>query len=301
MGNIMKIFVEAAGCLTANFLITAIKEAGHECVASDVNPKSIGKLLADDFCTVPMADADDYVEKVLKILMDKKIDMVIPSLDDALMKWANMKDILEKNGISLALSDADTLSVCLDKWNTYQNFVAHGIPTPVSSLEQKYPLVKPRNGRGGSGILITEEKVNMEGMISQELLVGTEYTVDVFCNIKHDPIYIVPRKRIGVKDGKSTGGEVVNNPEITEGIKKICSAIPMLGSVNIQCFNTDTGIKFTEINPRFGGGTVLGMRATENWVPLSVETFCKNKVVNAKVEPNIGLKMGRYYAEIFYK
>lgn len=297
----MRIFVEAAGCLTANFLITAIKESGHECVASDANPQSIGKFLADDFCTVPMADADDYVEKVLEILIDKKIDMVIPSLDDALMKWAKMRYILEDNGICLALSESDALSICLDKWNTYQKFIAHGIPTPLSSLEQKYPLVKPRNGRGGSGILVTNDKVNMEGMISQELLVGMEYTIDVFCNINHEPIYIVPRKRLGIKDGKSTGGEVVNNPEIIAGIRKICSAIPLMGAVNIQCFDTDSGIKFTEINPRFGGGTVLGMKATENWIPLSIETFYKNKVVNTKVEPNFGLKMGRYYAEVFYK
>lgn len=297
----MRIFLEAAGCLTANYLISAIRQAGFECVASDANELSIGKYLADEFYTVPLAIEENYIPQVLNLLKEKKIDLVIPSLDDALLKWAEMREELEANGICLALSDKKALELCLDKWNTYQCFVRNDIPTPKTSLEQKYQLVKPINGRGGSGIQITSEPVRMEGMISQELLQGMEYTVDVFCDINHEPVYIVPRKRLNVKDGKSTAGEVVRNNEIEAGIKKICASIPLTGAVNIQCFETKEGVKFTEINPRFGGGTILGMKATENWIPLVVETFCKKTPVSEKKAIKYGLKMGRYYAEIFYE
>lgn len=78
---------------------------GHICVASDANPESIGKLLSDEFYTVPMATDTDYVEKVLEILIEHKIDMVIPTLDDALLKWASMREQMEKNNITLAISD----------------------------------------------------------------------------------------------------------------------------------------------------------------------------------------------------
>ena len=89
----------------------------------------------------------------------------------------------------------------------------NNIPTPETDLEQKFPLIKPRFGRGGEGISITSEPVCMDGMISQELLTGQEYTVDVLCNKDSQPVYIVPRKRIGVKEGKSTGGVTVNHSE----------------------------------------------------------------------------------------
>ena len=298
----MKIFLEASGCLTANFLISAIKDAGHICVASDANPESIGKLLSDEFYTVPMATDTDYVEKVLEILIEHKIVMVIPTLDDALLKWASMREQMEKNNITLAISDTPTLNVCVDKWNTYQCFIKNGIPTPKSSLKKDFPLVKPRNGRGGSGIVVTDDtNVNMDNMICQELLLGTEYTVDVFCDYNHDPVYIVPRVRAGVKDGKSTGGVVCQNKDIDMGVRKICKAIPFTGAINIQCFETKDGIRFTEINPRFGGGTVLGMKATENWIPLTIDTFCYKKRISQKKDIHYGLKMGRYYAEIFYE
>lgn len=297
----MRIFLEAAGCLTANFLISAIKESGNECVASDANPDSIGRYLADEFYTVPYAADDAYTDTVLRLLVEKKVDMVIPTLDDALMKWALMRDKLNENGITLAISDAAALETCLDKWNTYRAFKDNDIPTPETSLKQEYPLVKPRNGRGGAGVSVTDKTVDMKGMISQELLNGDEYTIDVFINTEHKPVYIVPRLRMGVKDGKSTGGIVIQNRLINEGVEKICKAIPLEGAVNIQCFVDGESVKFTEINPRFGGGTVLGMKATENWVPLTIETFKNNKAVHANKQVEYGLKMGRYYAEIFYK
>ena len=162
--------------------------------------------------------------------------------------------------------------------------------------------MKPRLGRGGDGIVITDKPVDMTDMVSQELLKGTEYTTDVLCDINSNPIYIVPRVRLGVKEGKSTGGEVVNNAKIEQYIKQLCKKMNYVGAFNIQCFEDDMkNIKFTELNPRLGGGTALGMAATENWIPLLIDTFINNKVIKASTEVDYGLKMGRYYSEVYYK
>lgn len=297
----MRIFIEATGSLVSNSLIKSIRECGHICVASDASKDSIGKYLADEFYQVPFASDDSYSDFVKKLLIDKKIDMVIPTLDDALIKWDSIRNILNENGITLALSSFQTLQICQDKWETYKFFDKNHIPTPKTSLEQEFGLVKPRNGRGGSGVKITDEKVNMDGMISQEVLEGVEYTVDVFCSLNHEPIYIVPRKRIGIKEGKSTGGIVVDRSDIADYVKLICKSVQFVGAVNIQCFDTTSGIKFTEINPRFGGATILGMKATENWIPLSIRTFLNKEVVKASFPVKYGLKMGRYYSEVFYE
>ena len=141
----------------------------------------------------------------------------------------------------------------------------------------------------------------MNGMISQELLTGQEYTIDVLCDKDGEPVYIVPRIRTTVKEGKSTEGIVVENNRIVDGVKKICKAIKFKGPINIQCFELENGdIKFTEINPRLGGGTVLGIEATENWFPLIVDTFVYDKKIKANNKVQYGLKMSRYYDEVFY-
>lgn len=294
--------IEAAGSLVSSSTIKNIQKAGFTCVGTDCNSESFGKYLCDEFYTVPYASDPNSRVFLAQLVEEKKIDLVIPTLDEGMLAWAQMVPELKKKGTAVSISEPDTIEICEDKWLTYQMFVKNDIPTPKTSLENIYPLVKPRNGRGGQGITINNKDVDMEGMISQELLSGVEYTTDVLCNLDGEPVYIVPRRRLTVKEGKSTEGIVVKNEKIEEGIRKICKAFHFAGPVNIQCFVEENGeVKFTEINPRLGGGTTLGMAATENWFPLIADIFVNGKQVEARCPVQYGLKMSRYYNEVFYK
>ena len=297
----MRIMIEAAGSLVSSSTMKNIQKAGYTCIGTDCNSESFGKYLCDEFYTVPYASDPNSRQYLAKLVEDKKIDLVIPTLDEGMLAWSQMSEELKNKGTSVSISCPETIEICEDKWLTYQKFIENGIPTPKTSLDNIYPLVKPRNGRGGQGITIGDKNVNMDGMISQELLSGIEYTTDVLCNLDGDPVYIVPRRRLTVREGKSTEGIVVENKKIIEGIKDICKAFHFSGPVNIQCFVDNEGeVKFTEINPRLGGGTTLGMAATENWFPLIVDIFVKGKKVKASCPVQYGLKMSRFYNEVFY-
>ena len=297
----IRILTEAAGCLASSSGIRNIQKAGFVSVGTDANPDCFAKILCDEFYCVPFAGDPHSMDYLEQLCVDKKIDLVIPSLDEGMIKWARKKKELEEKGVAVAISPEKTIEMCEDKWLTYLFFEQNGIPTPKSSLQNEYALVKPRLGRGGSGITVNDKSVNMDGMISQELLSGTEYTTDVLCDLNGKPIYIVPRKRLGVKDGKSTGGIVEENKEIIKWVEKICDSILFQGPINIQCFVDDNGnVKFTEINPRLGGGTPLGMAATENWFPIIVDLFVNKNNSHKKVPVQYGLKMGRFYDEVFY-
>jgi carbamoyl-phosphate synthase large subunit len=232
-------------------------------------------------------------------LSENAIDIVIPSLDETLLGWAERKKLFAQRGIEIILSDPKSVDVCQDKWKTFQFFSEYGIPTPRTSLSQEYELVKPRLGRGGVGISVAEESVDMNGMISQELLNGTEYTVDVFCDRDAKAIYVIPRRRVNIKDGKSTVGVVERHEGIERWVRMICDQLPLIGPVNMQCFVlSDGSIKFVEINPRVAGGMALAFAATENWVRLIVSNFLGGEPVSPKPIAD-GLEMRRYYAELF--
>jgi carbamoyl-phosphate synthase large subunit len=295
-----RILTEASGSLTSGYLITSIQQAGHACVASDIDDRCFGRALADDFVLMPRADAPDLWTFVERALRESRIDIVVPSLDETLPGWAERKQRLrDAAGVHVVLSDPDTIAVCRDKWRTYEFFRGNGIPTPATSLEQKYPLLKPRVGRGGIGVRTTREPVDMTGMISQERLEGVEYTVDVFCDRSSDPVYVVPRRRVNVKDGKSTGGVVDTDEQITRWAREICAKLPFVGPINMQCFMLPDGtVRFTEINPRIAGGMALGFAATENWIPLIVDNLVHGAPITAKPVQS-GLEMRRYYAEVF--
>lgn len=294
----MRILTEASGSLTASFIIKAIRDASHEAVASDCRPDVAGRFLANDFILMPPADDPDLWATVTALLIDNKIDLVIPSLDEMLLGWSQRKKAFQEQGIHVLVSDPETVRLFQDKWLTYTFFMENGIPTPRTSLKQHYPLVKPRIGRGGRGVAVAEHPVTMGGMISQEILSGEEYTVDVFCDRTSNPLYIVPRKRLAIKEGKSTAGLVVNHPGVTSWVHTICRKARFLGPVNMQCFVYGDAIGFTEINTRIAGGMALGFAATENWVNLMVEHFIHHKVIDPK-PVSYGMRMLRYYAEVF--
>jgi carbamoyl-phosphate synthase large subunit len=295
-----RILTEASGSLTSGYLIKSIQQAGHLCVASDIDAHCFGRELADDFVLMPRADAPDLWTVIERVLIESHIDIVIPSLDETLLGWSVRKQRLRDiAGVDVVLSNPETIAICSDKWLTYEFFRDNGIPTAATSLEQEYALVKPRLGRGGAGVQVTREPVDMTGMISQELLQGVEYTIDVFCDRSSNPLYVVPRRRINVKDGKSTGGVVDTNEQIIRWAREICAKLPFVGPINLQCFLSPDGtIRFTEINPRIAGGMALGFAATENWISLIVSNLVQGTPITAKPVRS-GLEMRRYYAEVF--
>lgn len=295
-----RILTEASGSLTAGYLIRAIQQAGHECVASDIDPRCFGSALADRFMLMPKASDPDLWRTIEQLLVQFRIDVVIPSLDEMLGGWAERRALLrQRAGIHVVVSDPATVALCQDKWLTYEFFAANSVPTPASSLEQKYALVKPRFGRGGSGVRIANAPVDMTGMLSQELLQGVEYTVDVFCDRYCEPVYIVPRRRLGVRSGKSTGGVVERNDAIERWVREICARLRFTGPVNLQCFVLDDGsVRFVEINPRIAGGMALGFAATENWIELTVRNLVHGEPIERK-PIRYGMEMRRYYAEVF--
>lgn len=295
----MNILTEASGSLTSGYLIKAIRNAGYRAIASDVDDDNAGRYIADDYIRMPYSHDPELWSKTYDLLQRHNVKVVIPSLDETLLGWAERKNELSAMGIHVVISPPETIRIFQDKWLTYQFFCENGIPTPNSSLEQRYSVIKPRYGRGGKGILYTTQTVDMSGMISQEQVSGDEYTIDVLCDHDGTPVYIIPRKRLKVRDGKSTGGVTVYHEGIINWVKQICSLVKFHGPINFQCFVQNNGdIKFIEINPRIAGGMALGFAASENWIPLIINHILKEKPINPK-EVHYGLKMLRFYDEIF--
>lgn len=295
-----KVLLEASGSLTSSFMIKSVKEAGAEVVGSDI-VECAAKYLADEFIIFPLNSNPNLWETMEKEILNRKINIVIPSFDETLLDWAKKKDYFFNKGIHVILSDKASIEICQDKWKTFQFFKQIGIPTPETSTENKYPLIKPRLGRGGKGIIFnsTDKNISMDGMISQEFVRGQEYTIDVFCDSNNKPVYIIPRKRLQVKDGKSINGITAMHAGIIEMVKKICNALLFIGPINMQCFEDSDGtIKFIEINPRIAGGMALGFAASENWVSLIFNNILEKKPIEAK-PIKYDLKMLRYYNEVF--
>lgn len=297
-----RVLTEASGSPVSAYMIKAIQDAGHIAIASDISSDCAANVFADEFVLFPRKDDPQLWAKVEQCLKENRIDIVIPSFDEMLLGWAQRREALAAIGIKVLVSPVETVEVFQDKWLTAQFFEQYALPCAKSSLQPDYPLVKPRKGRGSVGVFIEHSPLLRaerfgEGNISQTVLSGDEYTVDCLFDADGQPVYIVPRKRLGVVNGKSMGGVVECNENIEQVIGKLAKATYFVGPINVQCFVLDGEVSLVEVNPRIAGGMALGFAATENWVPHFIRII--NEESLSVVPTRWGMKMYRTYQEYF--
>ncbi|WPC41062.1 ATP-grasp domain-containing protein [Clostridium sp. JS66] len=335
----MKLLITAIGKR-----VQLIKYLKKNCtiVGVDAGDSAPAANFVNKFYKVPRFNDQNYMDYLLNICKKESIDLLIPLHEYEFDILCENRSKLKKIGTTLMLSHKKIIDICQNKLNTYRFFMENDIGSPRSYSENKilevlenpnsednvkkflekefkmrFPLiVKPINGMGSEGVFkvrnVKELKFfidYIENPIIQQYIGGTEYTIDVLCDLKGDAISIVPRERLEVRSGEVSKTRTVMHKEIIEETYRLIKAltksvsneekVSVIGPYTIQCKVTeDNKIKFIEINPRFGGG-----------VPLTFESgvdygkYFNMMVDGEKIEPIIGqfkeMTMLRYDDAIF--
>ena len=277
----MNVLVEGIGSMVFNTQFKYYDEMNWNIIGIDIDNKSSGLYKVSRPYIVPKYSDTNCFDVIEEIIKKESIDLVFPSVNEGLLAWSKRKKyFLDKYNTNVIISDEETINICIDKWNTYKFFSENHIPTPKTSLLLEYDLIKPRIGRGSTGIFLRnqlKDNFNMDGNISQEIVKGEEYTIDILCDFNSKPVYIIPRKRIGIEDGVSVKGKTVYDEHIIRYCEKIVEKLNPIGIINIQCFKNKDKTYFIEINPRIAGGSSLSFAASDNWFK-AIECFLLGKM-----------------------
>lgn len=223
---------------------------------------------------VPMR-SPDYIDNLLQICIDDSIDLLIPTIDTDLLVLSENKEKFEAIGTRVMISAPEMIRICRDKNNTSQFFVDCGLhaPMPVNNWKEYksgFPaFIKPKDGSSSINAFKVENKDELEvyasqveDYIVQPFVSGREYTIDIFCDWAGNPISIVPRERLQVRAGEVLKTKICMDSIMIEESKMLCSAFKPCGPMTVQLIRDDEGIDwYIEINPRFGGGAPLSMKA----------------------------------------
>jgi carbamoyl-phosphate synthase large subunit len=134
--------------------------------------------------------------------------------------------------------------------------------------------------------------------ILQQFIAGTEYTVDILSDLQAEPLSVVPRTRIHVESGISMKGRTVEDDEIIARSRAIAKQLKLIGPSCIQCIRDTEGIKFIEVNARFGGGSILSMKADPN-ILLNLIRLIRGEQPTVSKGFKAGMTMLRYYSEVY--
>jgi len=293
-------------------IITAFGRAGATTIASDLDRLAPALYHADHFALVPRVDDPGYVAALAAIVAEHAVRLVVPltDLDQGILS-------LHRSALAPALVLAPPPEVCVtmgDKYLAHAFFDANGIASPRTWLpvdvpdDARYPLlVKVREGFGSRHIYRAADAeelafflrhTTVDSMV-QELCLGEEFSIDVFCDLDGRCLNAIPRTMIQSKGGESIKGMSIQDLELIAHGAHVAEAIGIVGPANVQCFReADGSLPVTDVNPRFGGGFPLPLAAGSRYPELAIALANGERPEPRVGDFRAGVTMTRFFSDI---
>ncbi|MGL6278299.1 MAG: ATP-grasp domain-containing protein [Gaiella sp.] len=293
-------------------IVSAFARAGALTVATDADTLAPALYHADRMAIVPRVDDPDYVPALAALVAEHDVRLLVPlsDLDQETLSRA-------RGALAPALVLAPEPDVCRtmgDKYLAHCFFEEHGIDSPRSWLpadvpaDARYPLlVKVREGFGSLHIYRAEDPAELARHLAktpvdsfvQELCLGEEFSIDVFCDLDGRCLNAIPRTMIQSKGGESIKGRSTRDPELIAHGARVAETIGIVGPANVQCFREPDGrLPVTDVNPRFGGGFPLPLAAGSRYPALALAL-----ARGERPEPTLGafrdgIVMTRFFSDL---
>jgi carbamoyl-phosphate synthase large subunit len=286
-------------------------------IGTDTTELSPALQLCDKKFIVKPVTHRDYLKEILHIVKKKKFGLLIPTVDLDLKLLAKNKAKFEELGCCVLISNPKVIDICQDKRKAYRFLAKNGFDTPVtasvsstrSRRTTKYPcFLKPWDGYASRGTAVIKNRNELAvfskripNCIVQQYIEGVEHTCDVFVDFSGSVRCVVPRKRIEVRTGEVSKGQIVKNVKM---MRKTAEVVEALGAgpgvITVQLILTKKGeIEFIEINPRFGGGAPLAIKAGADFPKWILQQLIDKKPRIKFDGFKDGLIMLRYDGEVW--
>lgn len=252
-------------------------------MGADITKSAPALFFCDERRLVCKIQEKEYIPQLLSICEKEKVDCLIPTIDTDLLLLAENKEKFEAIGTKVLISAVDKIKLCRDKNYTADYFVSLGLksPLPVNSVEKyeealkrgkvSFPaFIKPKDGSSSINAYKVENLEDLrlyaekiEDYIIQPFISGREYTIDIFCDYEGNPVYITPRERLAVRSGEVLKSRITQDDTMIAEMRRLIADYRPCGQITVQLIREDvTGDDYyIEINPRFGGGAPLSMKA----------------------------------------
>jgi len=290
---------------------------GNKVFTTDMFPAlSAACNVSDQYFTVCRVTDPQYIEELIKICIENKVKMIVPTIDTELLVLAQNKARFCELGIQPIISSIQFIDQCRDKRKINLLFQDRNIDIPrnIDKNKPEYPLfIKPYDGSLSANTFLIETPeqltayhLNNEKFLFMEYISKEEhdeYTVDMYFDRLHHVKCIVPRKRILVRAGEINKGLTCNNlivPFLKDKLGFIEGAV---GCLTVQVFlnRISERIIAIEINPRFGGGYPLSYRAGANYPLWLIKEYYNNESIQYTQDWEDQMLMLRYDDEVIVR
>lgn len=307
----MKILITSVGTATSVNLLKKMKSMlDISVVGTDINDYgyTAGSLMCSKYYKVPYATSSDFVFVIKKIIEDECIDVYIP-INDMEIVGSVHSDIGKNTSCGMLLPTARVIDIVHNKDICNKVAAESGLKVAdyLPSDAHYKKIRRDKAGVGSKGIKIFDADTDVDefdekSQIIQKYVSGSEYTVECLSDREGTPLYIIPRKRLEVKNGVATKVIIENNNSLIKDCEKILANLKLPGFSNIQFIvDADKNNWFIEVNPRFSGCGSATMLACENYFPTFLKILNGQYINSRKVNAGSirwGSVVTRYYEEM---
>lgn len=249
-------------------------------IAADCSITAPALYFADKKYKLPRINEPRYIDEIIKICKAENVKLIVPTIDTDLLVLSQSKNkIFLESGATVLVSNEKIILICRDKIKTHEFLEKNKFPIPklydfsdVIKKKIEYPVfIKPKDGSSSKNTFKANKKIDLDNYLSivpnpmiQEFVEGEEYTVDIFLDFNSKIISIVPRLRMETRSGEISKGKIIKDSDIINQVKKLMEILKPIGHITVQLMKTVKGIKFIEINPRFGGGAPMSIQSGAN-------------------------------------
>ena len=325
----VKVLVTGSGSIVGQGIIKSLKLANnkkdsnlkYEIVAADMSALSAGIYRSDFGTLIPPASSCDYIEFIERICKELGITAIFAGSDEELLPLVRAKDQLErKTGTLILTNPSQVISICMDKWRTFEFLKSNNLPFTESALPESkeqfvrdfgFPIfVKPRQGHGSLHCYTANSKEELDSAILaiervgwrpilQEYLDGQngEFTSGITVNKAGKKIMSSIAMKRTIKSGQTYKAFVDDFKEVRKSAEKVVIKLGSTNAVNVQAKLINDEVKIFEINPRFSATLPIRAVAGVN----EPDIIFRNNVLGEEVEIDSYQKLVcmRYWNEVY--
>ena len=314
--NYLMLSVGRRGELMKDFRLSM--EEGSHIIATDNSPYAPALYFADKQYIVPRIDAPEYIDTILKICKDEKINAVTTFIDPEIMLLAENREKFSAIGVEVLAPYEDSARICFDKYQMFKHLEANGVrtvktwgsysevETAIKQGEVSLPVfVKPRTGSGSVGAREVSDMETLHaafeqdpGLIAQELMTGEgcfDLDADIYIDtISHKPVAIFSKKKISTTIGGANKTISFKDEKLFTFIEEALKCFKFNGPIDADFFFKNGDYYLSEINPRFGGAYLHAYGAGVDFIKLIDNNLRGNENKSIIGQYNEGVVMMMY-------
>ena len=293
-------------------VVSEFARAGAFTVAVDVDPLAPALYHAHRHAIVPRVEDEAYLPALAEIARDHDVRLIVPLNDLDHLPLASAGEILAP--ALVLLPAAEVVERVRDKYFAHGFFGEHGLASPPSWLPDEVPadasyplLVKARRGFGSRHIYRADDPEQLAFFLRytpvesfvQQMCLGEEFSIDVFCDVGRRCLNAIPRTMIESKGGESIKGMTVKDWDLIDHGRGVAEKLRLVGPANIQCFREPDGtLPVTDVNPRFGGAFPLPRAAGSRYPELALALAEGERPEPRLGEFREGIMMTRFFSQL---